>query len=45
MSEANSKRYVFKILGAVGPGGAWCTFLEQICSSWFPEAYNTGNDE
>jgi len=25
---SQSKRYVFKILGAVGPGGAWVTMLE-----------------
>ena len=40
-----SKRFVFKILGACGPGGAWCTLLEQICTSSFPAAYDVGNEE
>jgi hypothetical protein len=41
---SESKRFVFKILGAVGPGGAWCTILEQICTSSMPAAYEVGND-
>lgn len=36
-------RTVFKIFGSFGPGGSLVTFMEKICKSVFPEAYDLGD--
>jgi len=40
-----SQRYVFKFFGSVGPGGAFSSLTEQICTSIFPMAYKVGDEE
>ena len=40
-----SSRYVFKFFGSVGPGGAFSSLTEQICTSIFPLAYKIGDEE
>ena len=40
-----SSRYVFKFFGSIGPGGAFSSLTEQICTSIFPQAYKIGDDE
>ena len=40
-----SSRYVFKFFGSIGPGGAFSSLTEQICTSIFPSAYKLGGDE
>lgn len=40
-----SHRYVFKFFASIGPGGAFSSLTEQVCTSIFPQAYKIGDDE
>ena len=40
-----SSRYVFKFFGSIGPGGAFSSLTEQVCTSIFPQAYKIGDDD
>jgi hypothetical protein len=37
-------RNVFKFFGSIGPAGSLVSLTEKICSSWYPHAYNFGDD-
>lgn len=40
-----SHRYVFKFFASIGPGGAFSSLTEQVCTSIFPQAYKIGDEE
>lgn len=40
-----SARYVFKFFASIGPGGAFSSLTEQVCTSVFAQAYKIGDPE
>ena len=41
----SGKRYVFKLIASLGPGGAWASLVEQMCTNSYDRAYNFGDEK